>query len=312
MGPRHLNKFVRRFKRVLSPHTVNQLGRDMQFSHRERVITPYRLALSLLASCAMMRVQSLADIHRCFNALFATTVAYKPFHNQLAKRQFAEFMRELLSMILTHWVVRVLGVQPGGAFSEFGRIVIQDGTSFGVKDTLREHYPGRFKSAGPAAVELHVTMDLLKESVSKVVLTPDTSSERAELPGCEELAGDLLLADRGYIDKSYLRAVHEAGGHFVVRGTRSLNPKVLEAYAGDGTVLERLCNQRLQDVRIPTKGTVDFDVVWGKGEKRFEARMVVSWNRAKQAYRFLVTNLSRGRYTPQQVEQVYRLRWQVE
>ena len=90
------------------PSVVNDLGRDVGFCFRERVITPYRLVLSLLAGHAMGKVETLADIQRQFNALFATTVAYKPFHNQLAKRSFPDFMRQVLSTILQQWVVEVL------------------------------------------------------------------------------------------------------------------------------------------------------------------------------------------------------------
>ena len=105
-----------------------------------------------------------------------------------------DFMRELVASMLEHWVVQVLRAKPGGAFGEFTRIVIQDGSSFGLKETLSAIYPGRFKSKGPAAVELHVSMDLLEESLTQVVLTPDTFTERAELPSAEELRGSLLLA----------------------------------------------------------------------------------------------------------------------
>ena len=312
MGRRDLSNFARLFKRVMTPETVNELGRAVRFCHRERVITPYRLSLSLLASCATMRVESLADIQRCFNALFGTTVAYKPFHNQLAKWHFGDFMRELVSVILEQWVVRVLSADQRGAFREFGRIVIQDGSSFAVKDALKEHYPGRFKSKGPAAVELHVTMDLLDESVSSVVLTPDTYPERPQLPAPEELAGDLLLADRGYFDTDYLRSLDAAGAHFLVRGYTSVNPMVFGAFAADGTRLKRLCGKRLKDSRLPKKGTLDLDVVWGSDERRFAARLLVSWNPSTREHRYLVTNLPRSRYAAEQVAQAYRLRWQIE
>jgi hypothetical protein len=102
VGRRDLNKFVDRFKRVLSPQTLNELGRAVRLCRRERIITPYRLALSCLASCATTRVETLADVQRTFNALFGTAVAYKPFHNQLAKCQFGPFMRELVELMLEH------------------------------------------------------------------------------------------------------------------------------------------------------------------------------------------------------------------
>ena len=142
MGREQLNKFAGQIKQVMTATVVNERGRSARFCCRERVITPYRLALSLVASCATMRVESLADIPRSFNALFGTSVAYKPFHNQLAKWHFRDFMRAVVSMILAQWVVRGLSAGSRGAFSEFGRIVIQDGSSFAMKDALREHYPG--------------------------------------------------------------------------------------------------------------------------------------------------------------------------
>ena len=67
-------------------------------------------------------------------------------------------------------------------------------------------------------MELHVTMSLLEESVEKVVtLTADTAAERPNLPLPETPCGNLLLADRGYSDLSYLRAVDRSGG--IVRGS---------------------------------------------------------------------------------------------
>ena len=222
---------------MLSPTRLNDLGRRVGFCYRERLITPYRLVLSLLASHATGPVETLADIQRQFNALFGTTVAYKPFHNQLAKRSFKDFMREVLDVILQQWVVGVLQPKVQGPLGAFGRIVIQDGCSFAVKDALDEHYPGRIKKQNPAAVELHVTMSVLNESVEKVTLTADTAPERPHLPSSEALRDDLLLADRGYFDLEYLGAVNGAGGYFVVCASASVNPKVRGAYTWEGEAL---------------------------------------------------------------------------
>ncbi len=155
MGRRTVAQFAHQIKRVLSPTALNDLGRRVGFCHRERLITPYRLVLGLLAGHATGTVETLADMQRQFNALFGTTVAYKPFHNQLAKRSFKDFMRAVLDVVLQQWVVSVLQPTARGPLGEFGRIVIQDGCSFAVKDALREQYPGRFKKQNPAAVELH-------------------------------------------------------------------------------------------------------------------------------------------------------------
>ena len=310
MGHKDLSSWVRRFKRVLRKDTVNALGRDVRFSQRERVITPYRLAMSLLSACATMRVESLADVQRCFNALFGVAVAYKPFHNQLAKWRFGDFMRALVEMMLEHWVVRVLHVEGDGAFSEFRSIVIQDGSSFALKKTLAQHYPGRFKQKGPSAVELHVTMDLLGESLSQVTLTADTAPERAQLPAAHTLCGSLLLADRGYFDIKYFNALDQADAGFVIRGYTSINPTIVDAYSAQGKALRKLCGKALQEASIPKRGFIDLYVQWNRAAKPF--RLIASWNAKRREYRYLVTNLPRERYSAEQIASAYRLRWQIE
>ena len=312
MGRGDVSSFVRRFKRVLSESAVNELGRAVRFCQRERVVTPYRLALSLLASFSIGRVETLADMQRGFNALFGGTVAYKPFHNQLAKGRFGPFMRALVARMLEHWVVRVLEVKPGGAFAEFEQIVIQDGSSFALKDALATYYPGRFKRSSPAAVELHVTMDLLEEAVTKVTLTADTTSERSQLPRAYQLRGTLLLADRGYFEVPALAAFNEAGVAYVIRGYRNINPLVLGACDDEGKGVRAMAGKTLAQCRLPKRRTLDLDVQWGRGERAVRARIIVSWNARKGEHRFLVTNLARERYSAEQITLAYRLRWQVE
>ena len=95
MGRRTVAQFANQTKRVLSPTLLNDLGHRVGFCHRERLVTPYRLVLGLLASHATVSVETLADIQRQFNALFGTTVAYKPFHNQLTKRSFTHYHHQL-------------------------------------------------------------------------------------------------------------------------------------------------------------------------------------------------------------------------
>ncbi len=311
MGRRTVAQFAHQIKRVLSPTALNDLGRRVGFCHRERLITPYRLVLGLLAGHATGTVETLADMQRQFNALFGTTVAYKPFHNQLAKRSFKDFMRAVLDVVLQQWVVSVLQPTARGPLGEFGRIVIQDGCSFAVKDALREQYPGRFKKQNPAAVELHVTMSLLNESVEQVTLTADTAPERPHLPSPEALRDDLRLADRGYVDLEYMGAVDRAGGYFVMRASASVNPKVQGAYTWEGEALEGWSGQLLKQGVLSKGETVDLDVVWGKGEKELELRLLARWNPDEGCHTLLVTNLARSRFSAEQVGQLYRLRWQV-
>jgi hypothetical protein len=56
--------------------------------------------------------------------------------------------------------------------------VIQDASSFALKKTLRDVFPGRFTTKEPAAVELHATYSGFSDEVSVVELAPDKEAER--------------------------------------------------------------------------------------------------------------------------------------
>src|SRR5207247_8816322 len=183
------------FQWVFSEALLNACGQDVKFCRRQRVITPFRLGLALTATCASQRVETLADFHPGFNALFHTTITYKAFDNQLTKPHFADFARTMAERLISDMTLKVLGFEKGRAFAEFRHIIIQDGSSFAIHDALREVFPGRFKVVKPAAVELHTTMDLLCDSPTTVVLTPYTASEQTFVPHPAHLRDILTLDD---------------------------------------------------------------------------------------------------------------------
>jgi hypothetical protein len=116
---------------------------------------------TLIAALASGKIESVADIQRRYCEWSGSDVSYRAFHNQFSKPEFPDFMREVLSSLLTHWLQPAQTFPAGHAFHQFKQILIQDGSSFALKDTLKKTFPGRFKTISPAAVELQVTMDLL-------------------------------------------------------------------------------------------------------------------------------------------------------
>ena len=243
-----------------------------------------------------------------------TTVRYKPFHNQLAKRHFPTFVRLLLSRLLNELACEVLRFSASSPFARFEHIRIQDGTSFAVKPSLAESFPGRFTTISPAAVELHADLDLMSEVMNSVVLSPDSSAERQFLPAAEELAGGLLLADRGYFGRAYLRDVDDAGGHFIVRAGESINPLILHGVDADGCEVKCLADRRLKEVKGKLKRfeCLDLVVQFQTSQGPWECRLVVHRNLKGKRLRYLVTNLDAEIFTPEHVSDGYRLRWQVE
>lgn len=309
-----LSMVADKFQWVFSEVLLNGCGKAVKFCRRQRVLTPFRLGLALTATCASQRVETIADFHCGFNALFGTTVTYKAFYNQVAKPHFADFARTMAARLISDMTLKVLGFAKGRAFGEFRHIVIQDGSSFAIHDGLREVFPGRFKAVKPAAVELHTTMDLLCDAPTTVVLTPDTTNEQAFLPEPVSLQESLVLADRGYLDLHYLHRVQEAGGFFIIRAKAGMNPRVVEAFREDGKRLRSLRNKPLKAIqaKLPKRQRVELLVAWQVETHTLRLRLLISWNRRKKEFCYLVTNLPAKRYGLDMIFRAYKWRWQVE
>ena len=309
-----LSMMADKFQWVFSEPLLNACGTEVKFCRRQRIITPFRLGLALTATCASQPVETLADFHRGFNALWGTTITYKAFYNQVAKSRFADFARTMTSRLIGEMTRKVLGFVKGRAFAEFRHIILQDGSSFAIHDGLREVFPGRFKAVKPAAVELHTTMDLLCDAPTTVVLTPDTTNEQAFLPEPASLRASVLLADRGYLDLHYLRRVQEEGGFFLIRAKAGMNPQVVEAFREDGKRLRSLRNKPLKAIHatLPKRQRVELVVEWQVEEHPLRLRLLISWNRQTKEFCYLLTNLPAKRYPLDMIYRAYKWRWQVE
>ena len=309
-----LSMIADKFQWVFSESLLNACGKDAKFCRRERIITPFRLGLALTATCASQRVETLADLHRGFNALWGTSITYKAFYNQVAKPHCADVARTMAARLMGAMTLNVLGFHKGHACAALQHIVMQDGSAFAMHDGLREVFPGRFKAVKPAAVELHATMDLLCDAPTTVVLTPDTTNEQAFLPEPATLTRSLLLADRGSIDLGYLRRVAQARGFFIIRAKAGMNPQVVEAFREDGKRLRSLRNKPLKAIhaKLPKRQRVELVVVWQVEKQSLRLRLLISWNRQTKEFCYLVTNLPAQRYPLDMIYRAYKWRWQVE
>jgi len=314
MDPQQLTIMATKFQSVLDAAVLNERGKQLGFAERERLITPFRFALSVVASMANEQVESIAGLHRQFNDLWDLDTHYRGFYDQLVKDQSPEFFRTSLCDIMGKLSMKVLGFEAGQAFSEFHRLVIQDGSSLALHAALAEVFPGRFNAVSPAAVELHCTLELLQEVPITIALTPDTDSEHDYRPEPESLRGDLFLADRGYLDLTYLRDIDRHGGSFIVRGKANLNPRVMAAYREDGQRLKSCQDRDLQAIisKFPKQQRAELEVEWLIEGEPFRLRLIVRWNPKKKCFDYLLTNLPQNRYTINMICLGYKLRWQVE
>lgn len=281
------------------------------FIQRQRVIQPQALVLSLIAALSKGNCHSIADLHRQFNGMCLSekqNVAYKPFHNQLRKPAFADFMEELVTYAMIQFTQKMVQALPK-KLACFDDVLLQDGSSFRVHNGLAHIYPCRFKKT-PAAIECHVTLSLSDLAPRAMTITADTASERTYLPEPVSMNNKLLLADAGYVDYGYFCQLDEQGGYFIVRGGKSLNPTILEAFNGQGRRLSKWAGKKLKEVNRRTQRSEVIDLTVRSGKSVF--RVVRRWFSEEKRFCLWLTNLPREDYSADDVMSIYRCRWQSE
>lgn len=311
-----LARIETQLKTGLGRKTLEEVGRSSRFERRAaRVITTPEFVMSLLHSLGTRKVESLADLHRDFNADHGTAVNYKPYYERLDGAGFVELMRSLFEDLLNTLYQDVLTPASDSILKRFDDVVIHDGSSFALHDGLAHVFPGRFTTIKPAAVELHATMSLKHDNVIGLTLTADSECERHYTPAPEVLRNKLFLADRGYDSTPFMQDIANAGGHFCIRVRSCLNPVVTKIHQR-GRRYRVLEGMRLNAViaKLPKGKTHDLDIAWmnsqGRPHKAF--RLVLNHHGKEHGWMRLMTNLPRSEFASQQVLTAYRLRWQVE
>lgn len=312
-----LARIEAQLKAGLGRQTLESRGRSSGFERRAaRVITTPEFVMSLLHSLGTRRVESLADLHRDFNADHATTVNYKPYYERLDSPGFVELMRSLFECLLNTLYEEVLAPTRDSILESFEDIVLHDGCSFALHDGLAHVFSGRFTKIKPAAVELHATMSLKHDNLIGLTLTADSESERHHVPAPEALRNKLFLADRGYDSTPFMQEIADAGASFCIRVRSNLNPLVTKIHRRD-TRYRGLEGKRLDAVlaKLPKGKAHDLDVAWmdSSGRPRKAFRLVLSYHGKEHGWMRLMTNLPRHDFaSASQVLTVYRLRWQIE
>ena len=307
---KHSQDFAEKLQEVFSPERINAVGRECQQSERLRKVTPFRLLVALVVALGARRVESIADLLREFNFLHPESVAYKAFWNRLAQEGFPEFVRSVFRQMMERLAVKTLEPQPDSPLTEFDDIIIQDGSSFALKDILQDVFPGRFTEVKPAAVELHATYSGFADQMIDVSLTPDKASERDELPADQDLEGKLLLADRGYPSVERCHDFNDAGASYVMRLSRIYKPYV-RAFWRDGVRHSIDGSVQLEEFLAQTpEASFDLEVEFGSDDQNGVFRVVVV--PGKEHPVVLATNLPRDSYDIEFIEKLYRFRWQVE
>jgi len=303
------NILRKQLKSVISETRLKKLGRELGFTKRERDVNGFNMVNALIESAGDSKIESLADIGRQFNALTDNSLEAKPFHNQLRKESLEKLMHQLTGQALTKWCKQYYQL-PEEYLSYFDSIYLHDGSTLSLHPDLQDTFPGRFTKTSPAAIELHVTMDLLNHSIDSVTIDADKEGERQYLPKATTLGKALLLTDAGYFEKDYLDEIKANDGYFICSAGVNINPKVLSGFRCDGQKIKLKEETCLKNIKcnLPTDQSFELSVQWNENVYR----LIGFYNHEKKKFSFIVTNLPASTFNQTEVGKIYRLRWQIE
>lgn len=305
----NLTTLQTKIQNALGKFNIEDIAKKCKFTLRKRKIAAHNLINALVLALGSGTTKTLADIHRHHNKLTNIEIEYKPFHNQIKKESFLEMNKEVAQNALNELTASSLPLI--GILNRFKDVILHDGSSLTLHDDLSDVFPGRFTKTSPAAVELHVTMNLGKNIISRIKITPDTATERKHCMSLESLSECLVMMDAGYFEIAFMKKIDECGGYFMIRAPKHINPIVSWVGCEDGHSWRPRKDKKLTDIlnRLPKNQTIDMDVYW----KEQKYRLIAHWVKSEKKFSFVVTNLSdRKEYNFKEVSYLYRLRWQIE
>src|SRR2546422_955382 len=282
-----------KFHAVLDADVLNARGQQRGLAKRARLSTPLRMGLSGLASTASQQVQSIADVHRQFNAWWACELDDNACSLPRLTSRSPAFFRASLWHIMRQLTMKVLGVEAGEALRACNRLLRHDGSSFALHKALAEVFPGRCNAVSPAAVALHGTVDVLHDAPITMARSPETDAAHDSRPAPERLRGEVFLAARGALALTSLRDIDRHGGCCMVRSTSHLPPRVIDAYREDGQRITSCHDRDVQAItsQFPTPQRAELAVEGRIEGAPFRGRLMVRWPPETTCFDDLCTNL---------------------
>lgn len=302
---------------LLDPARIEAIGEDLG------VILQHRVHHAGLLVCAMV----LAALDRGSDTegrWLDTQVTYRrlggPESGSTSIRKMGRRMRPVLHALMQRRIDQMIEETHDrplrGRLRDFRDVLIPDGCAFKLASLLSGLFPG---TGQPAEMKLHAVYSVKAGTATEALATAGSVHDSDGFWPSAWEPGALYLWDLGY--DSYTRFVDAAlaGAHVLQRLKDSANPIVLRSYGPTGTPREILDEEarrmRLKEAcefgYVHKQATLDLDVeITAEDGREVVARVVCVRVRGEDHY--YLTTLSREVFTPHDLAEIYRVRWEVE
>jgi putative transposase len=302
--------------KMLDPALLEAIAEDMGLVQKKRVHHAGLIVCAVILSAFQRSTDTQGrwlDAQRTYEAIGGARATRESFHKHVVK--LAPLMRALVRRRFDDMTARASRNPLRGRLAHFADVLIPDGCGFKLAQALSGVYAG---TGAPAQLKLHAVYSVAAGACVSAKATAGSVHDSDEFwPQWQPDA--LYIWDLGYqgVDRFVDAAL--AGAHVLQRLKDKHNPQVLASYGPTG-VRRTLDDGEGGPVRIEEalalglvhkQAVLDLDVrLVDSDHRELVARVVCVPFEGED--RYYLTTLPRAIFTPHDVAELYRVRWEVE
>jgi hypothetical protein len=341
-----LEIFAEELKRFFTRDEIEQIARKTGFVKRKGKINAWQF----VALCSFMDVDvaetPLVELASAISTDDGPTVSSQAIHKRFNERCVA-FLKEIFNKLLNNKILSGTSVL-SKIDNYFNRIIILDATSFQIPETHKDTYPGSGGNAQPAGMKVQLELELKSGNYIDLEVGAGSSDDStfAKKSNATIGKGDLVIKDLGYFSIENFKEIDQKEAFYISRLKPNVSIYVDNSdieYFGNGIPKIASLYKRIhiQDVmKEMNEGEIHelSDVYIGR-ETKLKTRLIIykltkeqlekrrkdvakkakkkGVTKSKNTIELLevstyITNIKAETLTPNQVCEMYSLRWQVE
>jgi putative transposase len=302
--------------KMLDPARLEAIAEDMGLVQKKRVHHAGLIVCAVILSAFQRSTDTQGrwlDAQRTYEAIGGPRATRESFHKQVVK--LAPLMRALVRRRFDDMTARASRNHLRGRLAHFADVLIPDGCGFKLAQALSGVYTG---TGVPAQMKLHAVYSVAVGDCVSAKATAGSVHDSDEFwPEWE--ADALYIWDLGYqgVDRFVDAAL--SGAHVLQRLKDNHNPQLLASYGptgarraiDDGEDGPVRIEEALALGLVHKRAVLDLDVrIVDRNRRALVARVVcVPFEGDDQYY---LTTLPREIFSPHDVAELYRVRWEVE
>jgi len=301
---------------MLDPNRILALAEDMRVVERMRVHHAGLVVCSLVLSALQRSTDTEGrwlDAQRVYEILGGSRSGKTSFRNHV--RKVLPVMQRLLQRRLTTLSNQASDLELRGRLRHFRDVLIPDGCAFKVASALSGVYAG---TGVAAELKLHAVYSVSAGGVIAVERSAGSVHDSDGLRPDRWESDALYIWDLGYNSHQRFIDAVQGGAHVLQRLKDGANPVVVASYSPTGARRAVACDDgqpmRLADATgfdlLHRQRILDLDVEIDDRKRKVEARVVCVPFGGQD--RYYLTTLPRTIFSPHDVAELYRVRWEVE